>query len=189
MKNNQEKILIFLAFLPIILFPISLPFSLILATGLYIYAINTVQDRTALKKILTPLTLLLLIGVTLGMVNIFFSIIDGIGTFSPRYAWSAFKAVLGIIHHLFELILSVVLYVFSILFLVSLRKNKPVILLSGLVDKIVNNDYSFKRKNKPTAKKNVDADLSEKEVVKDEKQTENEVVEAEKKEDKKEEDN
>jgi hypothetical protein len=165
MKNNQEKILIFLAFLPIIIFPISLPLSLILAVGLFVYSITIIEDKPALKKILTPLAALLLIGAILGTVNIFFSLVHSVGDFFNNYNWSGFKDVMDTIHNILKLIFSATLYTFSILTLLSYFDDKNVFILSNLVEKVMNSDFNFKKAKqedtrpfKPELKKNDDDD-------------------------------
>lgn len=147
MISNQEKILTYLAFLPIFLFPVSISSSLILAVGLLLYSINIIKDYNALKKVLTPLTLYLMVFVALGSLNICFNMFENLGENLIGFLYTLVN-FFTIIFNIFEVLLTILLFVFTGLTIVSMCKNKPTIFLTSLVENIMKN--ILKLENQPS---------------------------------------
>lgn len=70
MKNKYDNIYIFASFIPLILLPISVVFSLLFTFLITIYGIHF-QSETVFKKSLVPLTLSFVFGVGIGIIQFF----------------------------------------------------------------------------------------------------------------------
>lgn len=73
MKNRYDNLYLFIAFLPLFLLPLSLPFAAVLIVSVIIYGMHH-QSQALFRKSLTPLTLALVFFIALASTQIVTSI-------------------------------------------------------------------------------------------------------------------
>lgn len=154
--ENKKIFLIILSFLPILLYPISLPFSLIIAVGLVILSAIFVKDEVLSRQMLRPLTVYLLVAIAFMSLNFVFDTINGFGALFRFYFISPFKNFLDNALIFVNALLMLVLIAGVVLILLSYSKKKKVVIVDDLIDGILLGTCLFRKKasEKTTTEKN-----------------------------------
>lgn len=142
MKNKYDNIYLFVSFIPLILLPISLFFSLLLAILVLVYGMHF-QNQTTFKKSLNPLSVSLAFGVTIGVVQFFIFMLTLLGSIFTGIVFLNFVFSMTKILSVINFILLLLLIVFSIFAIMAVKNNKKMPLFHKLVaffEKVKNDD-------------------------------------------------
>lgn len=148
MENRSKVYLVWLSFVPILLYPFSPVFALLLALGLMIYGMQGVNDEQITKKMLRPLLLLVVVAAVYLGLFYFFEIIHGFGRLFNGYTWSGFYAFLNKALAFLNTLFIIAMVVECVFIVLSYKTNKPVWMLDKKVDYIMFGICPFKKANK-----------------------------------------
>lgn len=144
MENKYKLFFVFLSFLPILVYPISFPISLLLAVSLMVVGFTLIKDEDTTKSMLHPLTLVLVVGAAFLSLNFAVEIIHAFGGMFAGYLFSGFRfflnSALSFVHAICLLTLLggvVMIFVFG-------KTNNRVPVLSDLIDSILTGNSHFK---------------------------------------------
>ena len=145
MENRSKIYLVLLSFLPILLYPVSVEFSLIIAVGLVVLGMEVVKDKLITKQMLRPLVLLIAAATVVLAFTYLFAIINGFGDLSNAYLWGGFRRFLFDFLDIVRTLLFILMVVASVFIGLSYKTNKPVWMLDKVVDGIMNGSCPFKK--------------------------------------------
>ena len=143
--ENKKIFYVLLSFLPILIYPVSFPISLLITFSLVMFAILFVKEETIIKQMLRPLLLTLAVGALFLGFNFFFEVIHGFGNLFAGYVVSGFRLFLVGSLAFLNTIMLLILAGGVVLIILGYATGTRVILFDDVIDGILRGTCPFKK--------------------------------------------